>query len=46
VAAGQVVVDAPIGSVPELAHDPLVTVVERWLRRDLGRGAVAGRCEA
>jgi CCR4-NOT complex subunit CAF16 len=36
-AAGQVVIDAPIGAVPELATDPLVTVVERWLRRDLVR---------
>jgi CCR4-NOT complex subunit CAF16 len=36
-AAGKVVVDAPIGAVPELATDPLVTVVERWLRRDLRR---------
>ena len=36
-AAGKVVIDAPIGAVPELAADPLVTVVERWLRRDLGR---------
>ena len=36
-AAGKVVIDAPIGEVPELAADPLVTVVERWLRRDLVR---------
>jgi hypothetical protein len=36
-AAGRVVIDAPIGAVPELATDPLVTVVERWLRRDLVR---------
>ena len=36
-AAGKVVIDAPIGAVSELASDPLVTVVERWLRRDLGR---------
>jgi CCR4-NOT complex subunit CAF16 len=36
-AAGKVVVDAPIAAVTELAADPLVTVVERWLRRDLAR---------
>ena len=35
--AGAVVVDAPIGALPELAGDPLVTVVERWLRRDMRR---------
>ena len=35
--AGKVVLDAPIGAVGELAGDPLVTVVERWLRRDLRR---------
>jgi CCR4-NOT complex subunit CAF16 len=33
-AAGKVVVDAPIGAVAELAHEPLVAIVERWLRRD------------
>ena len=36
-AAGKVVVDAPFAAVPELSGDPLVTVVERWLRRDLRR---------
>jgi CCR4-NOT complex subunit CAF16 len=35
--AGKVVVDAPIAALAELAADPLVTVVERWLRRDLRR---------
>jgi CCR4-NOT complex subunit CAF16 len=35
--AGKVVVDAPIAAVPELASAPLVSVVERWLRRDLRR---------
>jgi CCR4-NOT complex subunit CAF16 len=33
-AAGKVVVDAPLAALPELTGDPLVTVVERWLRRD------------
>jgi len=32
--AGKVVADAPLAALPELAKDPLVTVVERWLRRD------------
>ncbi|HEX3759948.1 MAG TPA: ATP-binding cassette domain-containing protein [Kofleriaceae bacterium] len=36
-AAGKVVVDAPFAAVPELVSDSLVTVVERWLRRDLRR---------
>jgi CCR4-NOT complex subunit CAF16 len=36
-AAGKVVVDAPIASLPELAHEPLVSIVERWLRRDTPR---------
>jgi len=36
--AGKVVLDAPITAIPELASDPLVSVVERWLRRDLRRG--------
>jgi CCR4-NOT complex subunit CAF16 len=36
-AAGKVVVDAPIAAVPELASAPLVSVVEAWLRRDLRR---------
>jgi CCR4-NOT complex subunit CAF16 len=35
--AGKVVVDAPFAAVPELVSDSLVTVVERWLRRDLRR---------
>jgi len=38
--AGQVVIDAPIGELPELAPgapEPLVSVVERWLRRDARR---------
>jgi CCR4-NOT complex subunit CAF16 len=34
---GKVVLDAPISGVPELVSDPLVTVVERWLRRDTRR---------
>jgi CCR4-NOT complex subunit CAF16 len=34
VAAGRVVVDAPIAALRELASVPLVTIVERWLRRD------------
>jgi CCR4-NOT complex subunit CAF16 len=33
-AAGKIVVDAPIAAVPELADQPLVSIVERWLRRD------------
>ncbi|HEY0480408.1 MAG TPA: ATP-binding cassette domain-containing protein [Kofleriaceae bacterium] len=33
--AGKIVVDAPIAAVPELAAEPLVSIVERWLRRDL-----------
>jgi CCR4-NOT complex subunit CAF16 len=33
--AGKIVVDAPIAAVPELASEPLVSIVERWLRRDL-----------
>jgi CCR4-NOT complex subunit CAF16 len=33
-AAGKVVVDAPIASLAELAEQPLVAIVERWLRRD------------
>ena len=36
-AAGKVVVDAPIAALPELADQPLVTIVERWLRRDTGK---------
>ncbi len=32
--AGKVVLAAPLAAVPELAGDPLVVVVERWLRRD------------
>jgi len=35
--AGKVVLDAPIAAIPELSTDPLVSVVERWLRRDLRR---------
>jgi CCR4-NOT complex subunit CAF16 len=35
--AGKVVVDAPIAALPELADTPLVSVVERWLRRDMRR---------
>jgi hypothetical protein len=31
------VVDAPIAALPELANQPLVTIVERWLRRDTGK---------
>ena len=33
--AGKIVVDAPLAAVPELEREPLVSVVERWLRRDL-----------
>jgi CCR4-NOT complex subunit CAF16 len=36
--AGKVVLHAPMAAVPELASpggEPLVTVVERWLRRDM-----------
>jgi CCR4-NOT complex subunit CAF16 len=33
-AAGEVVVDAPIADLAELAEQPLVAIVERWLRRD------------
>jgi CCR4-NOT complex subunit CAF16 len=33
-AAGKIVVDAPIAGLPELASEPLVAIVERWLRRD------------
>ncbi|HEU4728171.1 MAG TPA: ATP-binding cassette domain-containing protein [Kofleriaceae bacterium] len=36
-AAGKIVVDAPIGQLPELAEQPLVSIVERWLRRDTRR---------
>jgi len=32
--AGKVVLDAPISALPELAGEPLVAIVERWLRRD------------
>jgi len=32
--AGKVVLAAPLAALPELAGDPLVVVVERWLRRD------------
>ena len=32
--AGKVVLDAPIAALPELASEPLVAIVERWLRRD------------
>ena len=35
--AGKVVVDAAMAAVPELAGVPLVSVVERWLRRDQRR---------
>jgi len=35
--AGKVVVDAAMSAVPELADTPLVSVVERWLRRDVRR---------
>jgi len=35
--AGKVVLDAPITAIPELAEGPLVSVVERWLRRDVRR---------
>jgi hypothetical protein len=32
-----VVFDGPMSAVPELASMPLVSVVERWLRRDVRR---------
>ena len=32
--AGKVVLDTPIAAVSELTEQPLVSVVERWLRRD------------
>jgi CCR4-NOT complex subunit CAF16 len=35
--AGKVVLDTPIAAVSELAEQPLVSVVERWLRRDTRR---------
>ena len=35
--AGKVVADMPIAAVSELAEQPLVSVVERWLRRDTRR---------
>src|SRR5882724_6320218 len=34
---GKVVIDAALGALPELPTDPLVSVVERWLRRDMRR---------
>ena len=34
---GKVVLHAPMASLPELADAPLVSVIERWLRRDLAR---------
>ena len=33
-ASGRVVYASPLAAVPELAHTPLVRVVESWLRRD------------
>ncbi|MBC7974126.1 MAG: ATP-binding cassette domain-containing protein [Myxococcales bacterium] len=38
---GKIVVHAPMSELPELAEMPLVSLVERWLRRDTGR-SVAG----
>ncbi|HET7504435.1 MAG TPA: ATP-binding cassette domain-containing protein [Kofleriaceae bacterium] len=35
--AGKIVFDAPIGQLSELAEQPLVAIVERWLRRDARR---------
>jgi CCR4-NOT complex subunit CAF16 len=35
--AGKIVVHAPITALPELAGEPLVAVIERWLRRDTGK---------
>ena len=32
--AGKIVFNGPLASVPELAAEPLVAIVERWLRRD------------
>jgi CCR4-NOT complex subunit CAF16 len=33
--AGKIVVHAPISALAELADTPLVSIVERWLRRDM-----------
>ncbi|HEX2686850.1 MAG TPA: ATP-binding cassette domain-containing protein [Kofleriaceae bacterium] len=33
-AAGKVVVNTPVAELAELADAPLVTIIERWLRRD------------
>jgi CCR4-NOT complex subunit CAF16 len=35
--AGKVVLDTPMAALPELATEPLVAIVERWLRRDTGK---------
>jgi CCR4-NOT complex subunit CAF16 len=34
---GKVAFEAPIGELRELAEQPLVSIVERWLRRDLAK---------
>jgi CCR4-NOT complex subunit CAF16 len=36
-AHGVVGVNQPVSQLPELATDPLVSIVERWLRRDMHR---------
>jgi CCR4-NOT complex subunit CAF16 len=35
VVAGKVMLDVPIAALAELATQPLVSIVERWLRRDM-----------
>jgi CCR4-NOT complex subunit CAF16 len=40
--AGKIVVHAPISELSELAHTPLVSIVERWLRRDTQAAARPG----
>jgi CCR4-NOT complex subunit CAF16 len=32
--AGKIMLDTPTAALPELASEPLVAIVERWLRRD------------
>ena len=36
-AHGRLDVHQPMAALPELAREPLVSIVERWLRRDLRR---------
>jgi CCR4-NOT complex subunit CAF16 len=40
---GKIVVNAPITDLPELAEMPLVSLVERWLRRDTRPGDAGTR---